>query len=84
MAATFVVGPRVMHVLLKNPTHSNQTKHMDLKIKFCGEVLSKRQKIMLKYVPTKYNFADIFTKPLPTVRFRELRAVLVQNLNGIN
>ena len=71
------------HVLLNNPTHSNRTKHMDIRIKFCGEVLSKRQRIALKYVSTKYNFADIFTKPLGTVRFRDLRAVLVQNLDGI-
>ena len=71
------------HILLNSPTHSNRTKHMDIRIKFCGEVLSKRQRIALKYVPTKFNFADIFTKPLGTVRFRDLRAVLVQNLDGI-
>ena len=29
------------------------------------------------------NFADIFTNPLATVRFRDLRSVLVQNLDGI-
>jgi len=72
-----------MHILLNNPTHSNRTKHMDIRIKFCGEVLAKKQKIALKYVPTKLNFADIFTKPLATVRFRELRGILVQNLEGI-
>ena len=71
------------HILLNNPTHANQTKHMDIKIKFCGEVLSKRDKISLRYVPSKLNFADIFTKPLNTVRFRDLRSVLVQNLDGI-
>jgi hypothetical protein len=70
-------------ILLNSPTHSNRTKHMDIRIKFCGEVLSKRQRIALKYVPTKFNFADIFTKPLGTVRFRDLRAVLVQNLDKI-
>ena len=71
------------HILLNNPTHANRTKHMDIKIKFCGEVLSKRDKISLRYVPSKLNFADIFTKPLNTVRFRDLRSVLVQNLDGI-
>ena len=71
------------HILLYNPTHTNRTKHMDIKIKFCGEVLSKRDKISLRYVPSKLNFADIFTKPLNTVRFRDLRSVLVQNLDGI-
>ena len=71
------------HILLNNPTHSNRTKHMDIKVKFCGEVLARREIISLKYIPTKFNFADIFTKPLATVRFRELRAVIVQNLEGI-
>ena len=62
-----------VHVLLKNPTHSGRSKHMDIKIKICGEVLAKREKILLKYIPTKFNLADIFTKPLQTVQFRELR-----------
>jgi len=55
----------------------------DIKVKFCGEVLSHKDKIILKYVPSKFNFADIFTKPLSTVRFRDLRTVLVHNLDGI-
>ena len=46
-------------------------------------MLDKREKISLKYIPSKLKFADIFTKPLVTVRFRELRTVLVQNLEGI-
>ena len=71
------------HVLLKNPTHSGRSKHMDIKIKFCGEVLAKWEKILLKYIPTKFILADIFTKPLHTVRFRELRAILLQDLSEI-
>ena len=72
------------HVLLNNPTHSARTKHMDVKVKFCGEVLAKKDKILLKYVPSKLNFADIFTKPLGTVRFRDLRSILIQDLSGIS
>ena len=68
------------HVIMNNPTHSGRSKHMDVKIKFCGEVLAKKETILLKYVPTKYNFADIFTKALSTVRFRDLRSVMLQNL----
>ena len=71
------------HVIMNNPTHSGRSKHMDVKIKFCGEVLAKKETILLKYVPTKYNFADIFTKALSTVRFRDLRSVMLQNLDGI-
>jgi len=71
------------HILKNDPTHTARTKHMDVKIKFCGEVLAKKNKNLIKYVPTKFNFADIFTKPLSTVRFRELRSVMVQDLEGI-
>ena len=62
------------HILKNNPTHAASTKHMDVKIKFCGEVLAKKNKILLRYVPSKVFFADIFNKPLSmyTVRFREL------------
>ena len=70
------------HVIMNNPTHSGQSKHMDIKIKFCGEVLM-RESISLKYVHTKFNFTDIFTRPLSTVRFRDLRSVMLQNLDGI-
>ena len=56
---------------------------MDVKFKFCGEVLAKKETILLKYVPTKFNFADIFTKPISTIRFRDLGSVMLQNLDGI-
>ena len=49
------------HVILNNPTHSGRSKHMHVKFKLCGEVLSKREKISLKYVPAIFNCADIFT-----------------------
>ena len=35
------------HILLNNSTHSNRTKHMDVKMKFCGEVLARKEKISL-------------------------------------
>ena len=70
-------------VLLKGPTHSARTKHMDVRVKFCGEVLAQKNRVLLKYIPTKWNFADIFTKPLHTVRFRDLRSIMVHDLTGI-
>ena len=55
-------------ILMNSPAHAARTKHMDIKVTFCGEVLAKRNKILLKNAPTptKLNFADIFTKPLST------------------
>ena len=56
---------------------------MNVRIKFCGEVMARRENILLNYVPAKFSFADIFTKPLNTVSFRELRSVLLQDLSEI-
>ena len=58
----------VEHIPKNSATHAACTKHMDVKIKFCGEVLAKKNKILLKYVPSKFNFVDLFTKPLSTVQ----------------
>ena len=35
------------HVIMNNPTHAGRSKHMDIKIKFCREVLAKRETISL-------------------------------------
>ena len=70
-------------ILKNSPTHAARTKHMDIKVKFCGEVIAKKNKILLTHVPTKLNFADIFTKPLSTVRFRDLRSIMIHDLTGI-
>ena len=67
---------------LKTETTHKRTKHMDLRFKFCGEVY-KMGKIQISYVPTEFNIADIFTKPLATVRFRALRAAIVSNIGHI-
>ena len=46
----------------KNPVHHQRTKHVDIKYHF---IRSKIQDgtVVLKYVPSKENVADIFTKP---------------------
>ena len=36
------------HILKNSPTHAACTKHRDVKLKFCGEVLAKKNKILLK------------------------------------
>ena len=41
-----------------------RTKHIDVQIKFCGEVY-KTGKIQIRYTNTEANTAKIFTKPLP-------------------
>ena len=62
-----------------NESSKSRTKHMDVRLKFCGEVL-KQGLLKIKYVPTAANIADIFTKPLPSPRFRLLRDELVSDV----
>ena len=69
-------------ILKHQPTHNHRTKHMDLRIKFCGEVV-RANKILLRYINTKFNLADIFTQPFPVTRFRELRRAFVHDLGEI-
>ena len=62
-----------------NETSKSRTKHMDVRLKFCGEVL-KHGLLQNEYVPAADNIADIFTKPLPAPRFRLLRDELVSDI----
>eukprot|EP00253_Pinus_taeda_P033426 PITA_33426 len=56
----------------KNPVMHSNTKHIPIKYHFlCEQVLE--QKVKLKYVPSKEQVVDIFTKPLPKETFEYLR-----------
>lgn len=49
--------------LAKNPIHHQRSKHIDIKYHFIrGEIENKN--IILNYIPTEENIADIFTKPI--------------------
>ena len=56
----------------------SQTKHIDIRLKFCGEVVAAG-KLQIKYIQTAQNIADIFTKPLLAPRFRQLRKEIVKD-----
>ena len=66
----------------KMDSTKGRTKHMDVCIKFLGEVYQLK-KFEIKYVSSQNNWADIFTKPLATVQFRRLRTSLVQDQSSI-
>ena len=58
--------------LVCNPEFHQRTKHIDVKYHFIREQ-QEAGKIMIKYVPTQDQLADIFTKPLAGPRFTDLR-----------
>ena len=51
--------------LAKNPVHHQRSKHIDIKYHYIRDEI-QRGNIILKYVPSGENMADIFTKP-PTM-----------------
>ena len=48
-----------------------RTKHLDVRPKFCGEVV-REGLLKIKCISTTNNILEIFTKPLPSPRFRML------------
>ena len=65
-----------------NDSARSRTKHRDIRLKFCGEVVSAG-KLKIQYISTAENIADIFTKPLPAPTFRELRDKLVIDVSPL-
>ena len=55
--------------LRKNPTHHEKTKHIDIKLHFIRNVISKGVIRMVK-VHTDNNPADMLTKVIPTTKFK--------------
>lgn len=54
-----------------HPEHHSRTKHIDIACHFLRDLVSKKR-LQLKYVPTKENTADIFTKGLSRSAHEEL------------
>lgn len=74
------VGPTKLKVdnesaikLIKNPEFHSRTKHIDIQYHFIRENYENKI-IDVVYVPSEDQLADIFTKPLPRVRFANLRS----------
>ena len=60
---------------LNNTGPPRKAKHIDLRLHFVRDEIAKG-KIKLRYIASKDNVADIFTKPLGTKMFRALRTQL--------
>lgn len=77
-----VITPIVIYIdnqsaikLIKNPEFHKRTKHIDIKFHFIREKYMEKQ-IDPRYVASSAQLADIFTKPLPKERFRNLREAI--------
>jgi hypothetical protein len=58
--------------MINNDKFSNRTKHIETKYHFSKSLILSKQ-IVLKYVETENNVADLFTKPLVHAKIKHLR-----------
>ena len=62
--------------LAKNPVHHQRTKHIDIKIHYVRQEIINNN-IILNYVPSNDNVADIFTKSANKLKFNKFKNVLM-------
>lgn len=75
-------GPVIVYVdnksaidLTKNPIINGRRKHIHMRFHFIRDCV-ERGDMIVKYVKTQEQRADIMTKPLTTAKFEEMRALL--------
>jgi hypothetical protein len=64
--------------LSPNPVFHARTKHIEVDYHFVRELA--QMLLLIKFIPSKDELADIFTKPLPLPQFEGCR----RNLNLLN
>ncbi|GJT96280.1 ribonuclease H-like domain-containing protein [Tanacetum coccineum] len=75
-SATMVYCDNVSVVYLSsNPVQHQRTKHIEIDIHFVRDLVAAGQ-VRVLHVPSRYQFADIFTKGLPSALFEEFRSSL--------
>ena len=74
--ATLVYCDNVSAIYLSgNPVQHQRTKHIEMDIHFVREKVARGQARIL-HVPSRHQIADIFTKGLPLVLFKDFRTSL--------
>lgn len=75
-------GPVIIYVdnkstidLSKNPVSHGRSKHIDIRFHFIRDCI-ERGDILVKYVKTGEQKADVLTKPMFTKKFEEMRGLL--------
>ncbi|GJU69916.1 ribonuclease H-like domain-containing protein [Tanacetum coccineum] len=75
-SATLVYCDNVSAVYLSyNPVQHQRTKHIEIDIHFIRDLVAAGQ-VRVLHVLSRYQFADIFTKGLPSALFEEFRSSL--------
>ena len=59
--------------MAENPIHHGRTKHLDIRLHALRDYVNEAKLVELKYIATRDNLADLFTKALPRSRFEALR-----------
>ncbi|GJS64065.1 ribonuclease H-like domain-containing protein [Tanacetum coccineum] len=73
-SATLVYCDNVSAVYLSsNLVHHQRTKHIEIDIQFVRDLVATDQ-VRVLHVPSRYQFAYIFTKGLPTALFEEFHS----------
>ncbi|GKB54379.1 ribonuclease H-like domain-containing protein, partial [Tanacetum coccineum] len=74
--ATLVYCDNVSAVYLScNPVQHQRTKHIEIDIHFICDLVAVGQ-VRVLHVPSRYQYANIFTKGLPSALFEEFRSSL--------
>nr|GEW86692.1 retrotransposon protein, putative, Ty1-copia subclass [Tanacetum cinerariifolium] len=74
--ATLVYCDNVSVVYMSaNPVQHQRTKHIEIDIHFVRDFVASGQ-VRVLHVPSRFQYADIFTKSLPTALFIEFRSSL--------
>nr|GEW86001.1 ribonuclease H-like domain-containing protein [Tanacetum cinerariifolium] len=75
-AATLVYCDNVSATYLyANPVQHQRTKHIEIDIHFVCDLVTAAQ-VRVLHVPSRYQYADIFTKGLPSALFEDFRSSL--------
>nr|GFA39850.1 ribonuclease H-like domain-containing protein [Tanacetum cinerariifolium] len=81
LTATLMYCDNVSAVYLSaNPVQHQRTKHIEIDIHFVHDMVSVGQ-VRVLHVPSRYEYANIFTKGLPSALFEEFRTSLSVRLS---
>ncbi|GJS22485.1 putative reverse transcriptase domain-containing protein [Tanacetum coccineum] len=73
LSATLVYCDNVSAIYMTaNPVQHQRTKHIEIDIHFVRDMVARGQ-VRVLHVPSRYQYADIFTKGLPFALFEEFR-----------